>query len=62
MKQNSWLVYRVALVVACVLLMLLSTTDGCLIVCNGNKVTTEKTIEQLQAHPFQARKSYKTSK
>ena len=55
--------FKVALATATIMTILTSTAPGCFIVCNPPSThVKDKPIEQLQAHPFPARKNAKASK
>jgi hypothetical protein len=51
--------FRICLLIAIITLLILSTAEGCIIVCNKQLTETKeivKPIEQIQAHPFPPRK------
>lgn len=51
--------FRFCLLIAAIALVILSTAEGCVIVCNKQITETKeivKPIEQIQAHPFPPRK------
>lgn len=57
------MMFKVAFATATIITILTSTAPGCFIVCNPPSThVKDKPIEQLQAHPFPARKNAKASK